>query len=111
MAIILSPPIVTHLDCCLCSSNPEGKKLSKLKLADISPSCVLQFLEWTETERSNAISTRNLAASSAKILFWLCSFDDTGILGAVHRYNQYLCQESREKAPTLPDGIGDETSS
>ena len=47
----------------------EGKKLSKLKLADISPSCVLQFLEWTETERSNAISTRNLRLAVLKSFF------------------------------------------
>jgi site-specific recombinase XerD len=47
----------------------EGKKLSKLKLADISPSNVLRFLEWTETEKSNAISTINLLLAGLKLFF------------------------------------------
>ena len=47
----------------------EGKKLSKLKLADISPSNVLRFLEWTEIEKSNAISTINLLLAVLKLFF------------------------------------------
>jgi integrase/recombinase XerD len=47
----------------------NGKKLSKLKLTDISQTCVLQFLEWTETERHNAVSTRNLRLAVLKSFF------------------------------------------
>lgn len=47
----------------------NGKKLSKLKLTDISQTCVLQFLEWTETERHNAVSTRNLRLTVLKSFF------------------------------------------
>ncbi|MDD2497107.1 MAG: tyrosine-type recombinase/integrase [Desulfitobacteriaceae bacterium] len=46
-----------------------GKKLSKLKLTDISQTCVLQFLEWAETERHNAVSTRNLRLAVLKSFF------------------------------------------
>jgi len=88
MAIILSPPIRDTFRLLFYASRTEGKKLSKLKLADISQAVYCSFWKWTETERSNAISTRNLRLAVAKILFGLCSFDDTGILGAVHRYNQ-----------------------
>ena len=47
----------------------NGKKLSTLKLTDISPTYVLQFLEWSETERHNAISTRNLRLAILKSFF------------------------------------------
>jgi integrase/recombinase XerD len=47
----------------------EGYKLSKLELTDISQSYVLQFLEWSETERHNAISTRNLRLAVLKSFF------------------------------------------
>lgn len=47
----------------------NGKKLSKLKLKDINQTCVLQFLDWTETERHNAISTRNLRLAVLKSFF------------------------------------------
>lgn len=47
----------------------NGKKLSKLKLTDISQTCVLQFLEWTETERHNAVPTRNLRLAVLKSFF------------------------------------------
>ena len=89
----------------------NGKKPSKLKLTDISQTCVLQFLEWSETERHNAVSTRNLRLAVMKSFFGYVLSTITGILGAVCRYNQYPCQENREKATALPDGIGDEASS
>lgn len=47
----------------------NGKKLSRLELADISKTRVLQFLEWIETDRHNAISTRNLRLAVLKSFF------------------------------------------
>lgn len=47
----------------------NGKKLSKLKLTDINRERVLQFLEWTETKRHNAVSTRNLRLAVLKSFF------------------------------------------
>jgi integrase/recombinase XerD len=47
----------------------NGNRLSKLKLTDVSQSCVLEFLEWSETERHNAISTRNLRLAVLKSFF------------------------------------------
>ena len=47
----------------------NSKKLSKLKLTDISQTCVLQFLEWAETKRHNAVSTRNLRLAVLKSFF------------------------------------------
>ena len=47
----------------------NGKKLPKLKLMDLSQTCVLQFLEWSETERHNAVSTRNLRLAVLKSFF------------------------------------------
>lgn len=47
----------------------NGKKLSKLKLTDIHQTCVLQFLEWTETKRHNAVSSRNLRLAVLKSFF------------------------------------------
>jgi integrase/recombinase XerD len=47
----------------------NGKKLPKLKLMDISQTCILQFLEWSETERHNAITTRNLRLAVLKSFF------------------------------------------
>jgi integrase/recombinase XerD len=47
----------------------NGKKLPKLKLTDISQTCVLQFLEWSEKERHNVVSTRNLRLAVLKSFF------------------------------------------
>ena len=47
----------------------NGKKPSKLKLTDISQICILHFLEWSETERHNTASTRNLRLAVIKSFF------------------------------------------
>lgn len=47
----------------------DGRKPAKLKLTDINQTCVLQFLEWVETERHNAVSTRNLRLAVLKSFF------------------------------------------
>ncbi|KGP75195.1 integrase, partial [Desulfosporosinus sp. Tol-M] len=47
----------------------NGKKLPKLELTDINQTCVLQFLEWIETERHNVVSTRNLRLAVLKSFF------------------------------------------
>ena len=38
-------------------------------MTDISQICILQFLEWSETERHNAVSTRNLRLAVLKSFF------------------------------------------
>jgi integrase/recombinase XerD len=47
----------------------SGYKLSRLNLTDINQTCVLKFLEWSETERQNAVSTRNLRLAVLKSFF------------------------------------------
>jgi site-specific recombinase XerD len=47
----------------------EKKKLSKLKIQDIDKNCVLNFLDWTESVRHNAVSTRNLRLAVLKSFY------------------------------------------
>ena len=47
----------------------EGKKVAKLKLADLDKMCILIFLQWLEDERKNTISTRNVRLAHFKSFF------------------------------------------
>lgn len=47
----------------------SGNNLAKLEIAQINRTCILRFLEWLETERNNAISTRNLRLAVLKSFF------------------------------------------
>ncbi len=45
------------------------KQLLRLKLTDIDRDCVLKYLQWTEIERRNSVSTRNLRLAVLKSFF------------------------------------------
>jgi len=43
--------------------------VAKLRVADVDRACIVQFLQWLETERKNAISTRNVRLAHFKSFF------------------------------------------
>lgn len=47
----------------------EGKSTVKLSLVDLDRACILKFLHWLETERKNAVSTRNVRLAHFKSFF------------------------------------------
>lgn len=47
----------------------NGRKVSKLSLDDIDRTCIIGFLQWLESQRNNAVSTRNVRLAHLKS-FW-----------------------------------------
>lgn len=47
----------------------RGCRIQKLTIADIDRECILQFLHWLETNRNNAITTRNVRLAHFKSFF------------------------------------------
>jgi len=52
-----------------CFLKTEGKTITKLNLANLDRACILKFLQWLETERKNAVSTRNVRLAHFKSFF------------------------------------------
>ena len=47
----------------------NGKKVTRLPLDDIDRTCIIEFLQWLESRRNNAVSTRNVRLAHLKS-FW-----------------------------------------
>jgi site-specific recombinase XerD len=47
----------------------EAKTITKLCLTDLNRECLVEFLQWLETERKNAVSTRNVRLAHFKSFF------------------------------------------
>ena len=47
----------------------NGRKVNKLSLDDIDRTCIIGFLQWLESRRNNAVSTRNVRLAHLKS-FW-----------------------------------------
>lgn len=45
------------------------RRIQKLTITDIDQECILRFLQWLETDRSNAVTTRNVRLAHFKSFF------------------------------------------
>lgn len=66
-------------------------RIQKLAIADIDHKCILQFLQWLETERNNAVTTRNVRLAN--------KLTRVGINYILNKYVNIVRQQSPELIP------------
>jgi len=52
-----------------CFLEAAGKAIAKISLMEVDRACILDFMQWLETERGNAASTRNVRLAHFKSFF------------------------------------------